>query len=98
MPSFWTLLQSKVRAGEMEYDEALRRDNYFAFVKEMPCASSEVDPRKYVLETPFDELPPYVICMSDEQGAAYRHFIECVRDGTLTPYEAAEEYFRTAGG
>jgi hypothetical protein len=97
MPSFWSLLRSKVRSEEMEFDEALRRDNYHSFVKEMPCAS-EVDTRRYVLDTPLEELPPYVVCMSDGQGAAYHHFIECVRDGSLTPYEAAQAYFDMVGG
>jgi hypothetical protein len=63
----------------------------------MPCAM-EVDPRQYVLDTPLNELPPYVVCMNDEQGAMYRHFIESVREGMLTPYEAAQAYFDMAGG
>lgn len=97
MPGFWSLLKAKVDAGEIEFDEALRRDSYYSFVKEMPCVA-DVDPRQYVLDTPVEELPPYVVCMNDEQGAAFRHYIECVRDGTLTPYEAADEYYRVAGG
>lgn len=95
MPSFWTLLQAKMRAGEMEYEEALRRDNYHSFVKEMPNGPNPV---KYVMETPADELPPCVSSFADEIGTAYRHYIECVRDGSMTPYEAAQAYFDMVSG
>ena len=96
MPSFWTLLQSKVRAGEMEYAEALQRDNYYSFVKEMP--NGMVNPAKYVMDTPLDELPPCAPSFMDEIGAMYRHYIECVRDGSMTPYEAAQAYFDMVSG
>ena len=96
MPSFWTLLQSKVRAGEMEYDEALRRDNYYSFVKEMP--DGVLNAAQYVLDTPLDELPPCVPSFADEIGTTYRHYIECVRDGSMCPYEAAQAYFDMVSG
>lgn len=96
MPSFWALLQAKIRAGEMEYDEALRRDNYYSFVKEMP--GGVLDSKRYVLETPFDELPPYTASIGDIHAKEFAYYIEMVRLGKMCAYDAAQAYFDAVSG
>lgn len=89
MPNFWDRLMVKVDAGEMGMAEAHRRMNYYNFVEQMP----EIEhPERYVMETPCDELPPAVLTVIDA-NPLWSEYLEAVREGRMTPYEAAQAYY-----
>lgn len=89
MSNFWDRLMARVDAGEMGMEEAHRRMNYYNFAEQMPGL---VDPAGYVMDTPYDELPPAVLSVVDA-NALWEHHLERVRDGEMTPYDAAQAYY-----
>lgn len=84
--SFWDTLMSR----GMDEVEAYRRQNYYNFARHLPGLD---DPEGYVLETPYEELPLEVSRVDEE---LYEYFIECVRKGEMTAYEAAVAYYDEA--
>jgi hypothetical protein len=67
--------------------EAYRRNNYYRFVE--LCAGIK-NPDRYVLDTPYDELPPY----APESGVYLTHeYTDLVLFGEMTAYEAAEAFY-----
>jgi hypothetical protein len=89
MSSFWDRLMVEVDCGEMGMAEAHRRMNYYNFVEQMDGIA---DPARYVMETPDDELPPAVLTVVDA-NALWSQYLEYVRDGEMTPYDAAQAYY-----
>ena len=90
-PDFWGLLMEAVRSGEMDMEEAHRRDNYHRFVSRCPGI---MDPDGYVLDTSHDELPPFIfVTVDDFTDAIWARYIGEVEGGEMTAYEAAEAYY-----
>lgn len=89
---FWDLLMKWVRSGEMDKEEAYRRNNYYRFVVRCPGINS---PAEYVLETPIDELPPFTLEVYDASASVeiWEGCAVMVDEGYITAYEAAEEYY-----
>ena len=89
---FWGALMEKVRAGDMSKEEAYRRNNYHRFVRR--CAGI-MDPDGYVMDTPYDELPPFTLIVLNAIIAegAWNQYTEEVERGDMTAYEAAEAYY-----
>jgi hypothetical protein len=79
----------EVDCGEMGMAEAHRRMNYYNFVEQMEGID---DPSRYVMDTPADELPPAVLTVVDA-NALWEHYLERVRAGEMTPYDAAQAYY-----
>ena len=90
MINFWDTLMARVQAGEMDMEEAHRRDNYYQFARHLPGL---VDARGYVLDTPYEELPPVVFVLEGQGEEAFEHYVALVREGLITAYEAAQAYF-----
>ena len=84
-------------AGEMSREEAYRRNNYYRFVER--CSGIE-SPAEYVLDTPYDELPPFAFDVYDPETALeiWDGCVQMVEDGHLTAYEGAEEYYWAVKG
>ena len=88
---FWGLLMEAVRSGEMDMEEAHSRDNYHRFVSRCPGI---VDPDGYVMDTPYDELPPFIFVLGDDfTDSIWVQYTEEVERGDMTAYEAAETYY-----
>lgn len=89
MRSFWDCLIARVGCGEMGWDEAYQRNNYYRFARYLPGLE---DVEGYVLETPCEELPPLASGVVDRQGE-FEVFVSFVKTGVMSAYEAAQAYY-----
>jgi hypothetical protein len=89
----WDVLMDKVRAGEMEMEEAHQRHGYYGFATHCPAID---DPAEYVLTCPAECLPPVIFVPDYDRDEVYNYYAlytEKVRNRELGPYEAAQEYY-----
>lgn len=87
------MLIAAVQRGEMNMDEAHKRDNLYNLARLSPCIA---DPYKYALDMPEEELPPVIFSGPARWEVSQKLWEECgkaVKERQMGPYEAALAYY-----
>lgn len=95
---FCLALDIAVRRGEMDIEEAFRRDNLYYLARLSPCIA---DPCKYALDMPAEELPPIILSLPvdlEKSERLWADYKRAVRERQMGPYEAALSYYEAMKG